>query len=505
MPGCSVFDCNAGHLYSIRLHKFPREYSPLWKKWLSQLNRKDFYPGNGARVCDLHFKSDKYLPKHLNIDFKGRARLLPTLKETAYPTEFLRNQAPPEILAKYPLKTEVWAKKGSTSNANDSAAEKVTLPPSTKYQNTPKKHKSDHDYLNLQAKVVNKKQKIITKSKDDRFAKAIGNIVFDKKTKKGSNVILTPQKSRALRMLHLGQRRDCIPEDQTEELFTSEDIKIDNEEEVVGDIIPPNEEELEEKNKKLTQIVVAYRRIYNHDQERRIVNPESKGHWSDSTLQKAVQNIQMMGATAYQECLVKGGGGGWPSVRTIQRHLQKIDFDPGVLDNFFHSMKHKVRGMTEEQRQCGLFIDAISLQPKVEADASKDHQSCGYPTIPENPKKKKDNQENVEDITEENNLDQGNTTKKTQKRQEMLRKKLAKKRKKPQDKNGEPIATHGLVFMLGGYQTRWKQVIAWDYTADSVDASIIKDRVVQIIRKSREIGLTVKNQTTDMGPENLSL
>ena len=52
---------------------------------------------------------------------------------------------------------------------------------------------------------------------------------------------------------------------------------------------------------------------------------------------------------------------------------------------------------------------------------------------------------------------------------------------------------------------QWKQIVAWDYTADSVDASIIKDRVVQIIRKSREIGLTVKNQTTDMGPENLSL
>ena len=409
----------------------------------------------------------------------------------------MRSPAPEDVLNQYPLKTKLFVGENPKSEA-----EKVIPPPSAKYKNTPKKHKSDHDYLNVQAKVVNKKRKIIMKKKDDQFAKSIGHIVFDKETKKDSNIILTPQKSRALRMVKLGQqKRSCIPGDKTEELFTSEDIKVGNEEDVEADIIPPNDEEVKEQNEKLKKIVQAYRRIYNHDQERKIVNPEIRIRWSDDTIEKAVQNIQMMGSTAYQECLVRGGGGGWPHIRTIRRHLEKVDFDPGVLDNFFHSMKHKVRGMTEEQRQCGLFIDAISLQPKVEADVSKDHQSCGYPTIPENPKKKK---ENEEDITEET-IDEGNTTNKTQKRQKMLRKKLTRKRKKPQDKNGEPIATHGLVFMLGGYQIRWKQIVAWDYTADSVDANIIKDRVVQIIRKAREIGLTVKNTTTDMGPENLSL
>ena len=54
MPGCSVFDCNAGYRYSIRLHKFPKENSPLWKKWLRQLNRKDFYPGNGKGLYGAH-------------------------------------------------------------------------------------------------------------------------------------------------------------------------------------------------------------------------------------------------------------------------------------------------------------------------------------------------------------------------------------------------------------------------------------------------------------------
>ena len=84
-----------------------------------------------------------------------------------------------------------------------------------------------------------KRRKIIDKSKDDRFAKTIGNIVFDKKN-------ITPQKRRALHMLHLGQKkRDCNPESHAKNLFKNEDISIDNEVEVEADIIPPNEESLE--------------------------------------------------------------------------------------------------------------------------------------------------------------------------------------------------------------------------------------------------------------------
>lgn len=39
------------------------------------------------------------------------------------------------------------------------------------------------------------------------------------------------------------------------------------------------------------------------------------------------------------------------------------------------------------------------------------------------------------------------------------------------------VAKHALVFMIGGLNTRWKQVIAYHFTGRSVDRAILKDLV----------------------------
>ena len=66
----------------------------------------------------------------------------------------------------------------------------------------------------------------------------------------------------------------------------------------------------------------------------------------------------------------------------------------------------------------------------------------------------------------------------------------------------EGIGSHGLTFTLAGITTRWKQIVAYYYTGDSVDGKVFKPIVEDIIDKSSEIGLNIKVVTSDMDGSN---
>lgn len=65
--------------------------------------------------------------------------------------------------------------------------------------------------------------------------------------------------------------------------------------------------------------------------------------------------------------------------------------------------------------------------------------------------------------------------------------------------------THALVFLLGGIFTRWKIPVAYYFTPDNVDGTILKPIIENIIQKAEAIGLYVHSITSDMGPVNLRM
>lgn len=92
-----------------------------------------------------------------------------------------------------------------------------------------------------------------------------------------------------------------------------------------------------------------------------------------------------------------------------------IKFEPGVLQEVFALLESKVPHLVEKERQCVLMLDEMSIVPKLEYDTSTGSVR-GYATlaVPGAPAKS--------------------------------------------------IATHALVFMLGGVSSRWKQVVGYHYT-----------------------------------------
>jgi hypothetical protein len=59
--------------------------------------------------------------------------------------------------------------------------------------------------------------------------------------------------------------------------------------------------------------------------------------------------------------------------------------------------------------------------------------------------------------------------------------------------------------MLAGVSTRWKQIVAYDFTANSYNSSEAYERLKGILMKAHEIGITVRAIVSDMGPQNRSL
>lgn len=99
-----------------------------------------------------------------------------------------------------------------------------------------------------------------------------------------------------------------------------------------------------------------------------------------------------------------------PASRTLQRRMECVKFEPGVLTAVFDFLKLKVDGQTDLERECVLSLDEIAITPSMELH--------------------------------------------------MLTGKLCQVTQEQQ---------HMVVFMLAGNTTRWKQVVAYHYSGNSTN------------------------------------
>lgn len=192
-------------------------------------------------------------------------------------------------------------------------------------------------------------------------------------------------------------------------------------------------------------------RLFKPDQLQALSRVNMKGvHWSSGTVKKAFQLRFACGPSGYNVLLKHQYP--LPSARTLQRRLQNISFEPGVLTNVFDMLEVKVKEMNDNEKNCCLTLDELSLSPGVEYDASSG-KLLGNVTLPQHTGR----------------------------------------------------ANHALVFMLGGISTRWKQTVAFHYTNLQTDGTVFRNIVLDIIHRAAAIGLHVKAVTCDMGASNRAM
>ncbi len=211
---------------------------------------------------------------------------------------------------------------------------------------------------------------------------------------------------------------------------------------------------LKKENERLS---VLLNKTFNQDQLQAL-DPEAKrvGAWSDETLKKAIAKLLMCGQTGYEHC--RSEGEPLPALRTLQWHLAKIKFEPGLLEDMFVLLSQEVKRMEQIEKYCCLMIDEMAIKPCLEYDQTT-QSLMGSPTL----------------VSSSANV-------------------------------SDALATHALAFVLGSCsQRRWKMLVAYEFTGKSFCAREVVSLLGRIIQRSSQIGLFVKSLSMDMGPCNQAI
>jgi hypothetical protein len=56
--------------------------------------------------------------------------------------------------------------------------------------------------------------------------------------------------------------------------------------------------------------------------------------------------------------------------------------------------------------------------------------------------------------------------------------------------------------MLAGVTSRWKQTVTYEFTGNSISSQDLLQKIMTIIIKAHEIGLSIRVVISDMGPQN---
>jgi hypothetical protein len=198
-------------------------------------------------------------------------------------------------------------------------------------------------------------------------------------------------------------------------------------------------------------------KLFNQDQILALNKKKNKKStkfmkWSNDTVTKALKLKFACGSSGYEELLKQNFP--YPSVRTLQRRLKRLKFNSGtsILTEVFNFLKIKVESFNEIQKDCVFVLDEMAITPGKYYDTSM-NMYFGDVTLP---------------------LHAG-------------------------------IATHVLVFMLAGINSRWKQMVAYYFTGNSVSGSVFQNIINSIFEKAAELKLNIISITSHMGACNQAL
>ena len=141
-----------------------------------------------------------------------------------------------------------------------------------------------------------------------------------------------------------------------------------------------------------------------------------------------------------------------PSTRLLKAVSAKIPFEPGINIAVVQELKRKCKSLKKLDRNCVLLMDEAQLAAELSYE-SHNQKIIGF-----------------EDLGH-------------------LGRSIGQ-------------ANHALVFMVRGVRKKWKQVVAYYFTKNTISTDSLKALIVKIISELQECGFNVMSTVCDQGPTN---
>lgn len=194
----------------------------------------------------------------------------------------------------------------------------------------------------------------------------------------------------------------------------------------------------------------ALEKTFNPDQvDILLYNKKQAKKWSDETITESLKTKFVCGKQGYDHVREKYP---MPTQRTLQKRMEDLHFDTGILDDVIELLRLKLNTMAPEDLDCGLIFDEMSIE-EARSYCMSNSKFYGDVTI----------------------------------------------------SGPAGTASHALVFMLVGIRSRWKQVVGYHFTGHTIYEEALKDVVFEIIQKVEAIGCKLSFITSDCGPSNKKL
>jgi len=472
MTGCSAFGCtnrNDGPS-KVQVFKFPKN-PKIRKLWIARCRRQDFEPNQGSVLCEVHFSlTDFYYTKTKDGQL-GQRRI----KKDALPSHFSHSFPTPKRALKPPRSSDVTFSSTCdhgycSKEGGDRSEIAVPDPPSPGFDchiepepaSPPKNVASKRPHSQVEPVFPRNTNSMQIISPVPAKRLCASNISIAKPQ--------TPEKPIPLaRSLSEISSEDLIfPTPTKQNLFTQDihsteteihklQLKLAEAQEKIKILQGENQALIEElaAEKKFT---ASFKKLFREDQRDFLNRGTMKGKaWSPDSIQDGLRMWFACGSSAYKGLLQKGLP--YPAVRTLQKHMELVDFTPGTLDDIFEQMKLKLATFNDQEKKCSIVFDEITLRPGYDYDIRTDTR-MGEITPPFKPDKRNP---------------------------------------------GNKLAKHALVFILAGINTRWKQTIAFYFTGNSTDGNTMGSILDSLIQKSLDIGCDLRANISDMGPNNQAL
>lgn len=182
--------------------------------------------------------------------------------------------------------------------------------------------------------------------------------------------------------------------------------------------------------------------------------------WSVQTIRQAFQIRYICGAQGYE--FIRSLHYPLPSYRTLCDRIQQAPFRPGIQADIIEWLQYKLQSSAVQERDCVLMLDEMSVKKCLEYDKGlRSFVGC------------------VTDTVKPAHCCDANSN-------------LA-------------LANHALVLMVRGLTTKWKQVVAYYLTGDSVDGSVLWNLVKNVIVDLNAANVNVRAVVCDMGSCNRAM
>ena len=181
-------------------------------------------------------------------------------------------------------------------------------------------------------------------------------------------------------------------------------------------------------------------------------------NWSDETIKTSLQIRYACGKKGYE--LLRHVGYPLPAYRTLCNRMQDIPMRPGLQKDLIDFVFLKLKNFPDKDHDCVLSLDEVQVRKCIQYDKGL-NSFIGYVSEEIYPKQ-------LNDPTHQ-------------------------------------LATHVLVFMIRGISMRWKQVIGYFFTGDSVTGPTLWSLVKKTIILLGDKNMHVRAVVSDMGAANQAM